>query len=523
MMERSVSTQSDRVRELLARARSDERSGSIVEALEGYERTVEAADRAGDMEALAEALRRQGVARHVRGEIERARELCERSYAVAMAIGLNVAAGEALNALAGFDIERGEHQAARQGFERALTLGGVDAGLRARAHQNLGILANIHGDLGEAIACYQLSLGAFQSAGDERGCALAYNNLGMASADGLAWDAAQRYFDAALDIADRLGDVPLRGLCLLNSTEVHLAAGAHARARATAEEALAIFEGLGDAASCASAQRFLGMIDRESGDERAESRLRTAVGLARRAAVPLEEAESLRELARLHQARRSGREALECLGAARRLFGSLDARRDAVDVGAKIAELEETWLAVVRDWGREIESADTYTHGHCERVASYSTAVAGALGLDVQARTTVRVGAYLHDIGKVRVPGELLNKAGRLTDEEFGVLKMHPQWGTEMIAGVEFPWDIVPIIRWHHEKHDGSGYPDRLAGDRIPVTAQIICIADVYDALTTQRSYKPALAPEVALAEMHAVRHWWRGDVYEAFRESVGR
>jgi HD-GYP domain-containing protein (c-di-GMP phosphodiesterase class II) len=121
----------------------------------------------------------------------------------------------------------------------------------------------------------------------------------------------------------------------------------------------------------------------------------------------------------------------------------------------------------------------------------------------------------------VKVPHEILNKPGRLTHEEFAVIQMHPVWGVELLATVEFPWDIKPMIRWHHEKHDGSGYPDRLQGDEIPTSAQIIGIVDVYDALTTTRSYRPSLSHASAMAEIERCRHWWRADVYEAFVAAV--
>jgi len=176
---------------------------------------------------------------------------------------------------------------------------------------------------------------------------------------------------------------------------------------------------------------------------------------------------------------------------------------------------------VVRDWGQSIESADSYTFGHCERVANYALAVAEALGMEEGQRTTVRIGAYLHDVGKVRVPHEILNKPGPLSGEEFEIIKLHPLWGVELLAGVDFPWDIKPIIRWHHEKYDGTGYPDRLRGEEIPLAAQIICIVDVYDALTTTRSYRAALGPAAAAAQMNESRNWWRPDVYEAFRRAV--
>src|SRR6185312_5868066 len=149
----------------------------------------------------------------------------------------------------------------------------------------------------------------------------------------------------------------------------------------------------------------------------------------------------------------------------------LDARVDLVDVAAKVQRLEETYFAVVREWGQSIESADSYTFGHCERVANYAVAVAHALGFDEVEQTTVRVGAYLHDVGKVRIPHEILNKPGRLTREEREMMERHTLYGLELLDGIDFPWDIKPLIRWHHEKFDGSGYPDRLRENAIPVAA----------------------------------------------------
>jgi putative nucleotidyltransferase with HDIG domain len=216
-------------------------------------------------------------------------------------------------------------------------------------------------------------------------------------------------------------------------------------------------------------------------------------------------------------------EALRLLNTAHRLFSRLDARVDLVDVSTKVHRLEETYFAVVRDWGQSIESSDSYTFGHCERVAGLAVALAQELGLDEEQQTTIRIGAYLHDLGKVRVPHEILNKPTTLTPDEFRVIQMHPMWGLELLATVEFPWDIKPIIRWHHEKYDGSGYPDRLQGEEIPVSAQIICIVDVYDALTTTRSYRAALSHTEAMVKIQECRHWWRPDVYHAFLRSVHR
>jgi putative nucleotidyltransferase with HDIG domain len=188
-----------------------------------------------------------------------------------------------------------------------------------------------------------------------------------------------------------------------------------------------------------------------------------------------------------------------------------------VYVGGKVAELETTYFDLVREWGQSIESADSYTFGHCERVAQRAVAVARQLKLDETNQTTIRLGAYLHDLGKVRVPHEILNKPGPLTREEFEIVQMHAIWGLELLGAVEFPWDLKPIIRSHHERYDGTGYPDRLRGEEIPVAAQIVGIVDVYDALTTQRSYRQPMTHEAAMTEIQRCRSWWSERVYNAF------
>jgi putative nucleotidyltransferase with HDIG domain len=509
---------------LLREGRAKERAGCMAEAMQYYAGAIRAAERDAERGVMAEALRRLGVVHHHRNEPAVARELCERSFRTASDMGDQVLAAEALNALAGFDFESGAIAAAREKFYRALELGKASAELRGRTEQNLGILANIQGGLAEAQSHYHQSLLAFQSTGDERGCAIAYHNLGMVSADQELWDEADHFFRRSFEIAEELGDIHLQGLGLLNHAEVHLARQRYEQAKQNAEAALGIFDQLGSKLDKADAYKVIGRAYRETGRHAlAESRLRAAVELAVSTGSILSEAEASRELALLYQSMGRNQEALRLLNTAHRLFSRLDARVDLVDVSTKVHRLEETYFAVVRDWGQSIESSDSYTFGHCERVAGLAVALAQELGLDEEQQTTIRIGAYLHDLGKVRVPHEILNKPTTLTPDEFRVIQMHPMWGLELLATVEFPWDIKPIIRWHHEKYDGSGYPDRLQGEEIPVSAQIICIVDVYDALTTTRSYRAALSHTEAMVKIQECRHWWRPDVYHAFLRSVHR
>src|SRR5439155_12303630 len=100
---------------------------------------------------------------------------------------------------------------------------------------------------------------------------------------------------------------------------------------------------------------------------------------------------------------------------------------------------------------------------------------------------------------------------------------LHPVWGLELVANIEFPWDIKPIIRWHHEKYDGTGYPDRLRGDEIPLAAQLVCIVDVYDALRSARPYRGAMSHDTAIKRMAECSTWWKPEVYAAFGRALGR
>ena len=503
-------------------ARERERAGRIPEAIDGYEAAIVAAERAGDAIVLAEALRRLAILRRHRDEAAQARELCLRSYDVARGIGHDVLAAEALNTMGGLDLANGSLEEAAQTFLRALELGGSSRQLRARVQQNLGIVANIQGELNEALARYERSLAAYRDCGDEHGCAIAYHNLGMVSADRGRLDAADCYFQESRALAERVGDVYLHALCLVNHGEVDVGRQRFEDARQKAELALALLDQLGARGAKADAYRVIGMVYRDTGRHAlAESRLRSAIELAAGAGSVLNEAEASRELALLYQAMGRNQEALRMLSASHRLFHQLDARVDLVHVDGKVAALEGTYLAVIRAWGQSIESSDGFTFGHCERVARNAAAVGGILGLDEHAQRTLLLGAYLHDVGMVRVPHEILHKAGPLTRAEREVVEMHPIWGIELLADVEFPWDLKPVIRSHHERYDGSGYPDHLVAEAIPLGAQIVGILDVYDALTTARAHQPTVDRDQALERITQCRSWWSERVFAAFLRAV--
>jgi HD-GYP domain-containing protein (c-di-GMP phosphodiesterase class II) len=153
-----------------------------------------------------------------------------------------------------------------------------------------------------------------------------------------------------------------------------------------------------------------------------------------------------------------------------------------------------------------VEAKDRYTHGHSARVAELSARIGLRLGLRPEALRGLHQGAYLHDVGKISVPDLVLNKPGELTPEEWASIERHPAVGWELASRVRSLRDSLAAIRSHHERWDGSGYPDRLSGDRIPATARIVAVADVWDALTSDRAYRPAWAPDRAVSHIVGAR-----------------
>lgn len=167
-----------------------------------------------------------------------------------------------------------------------------------------------------------------------------------------------------------------------------------------------------------------------------------------------------------------------------------------------------------------IESRDPYTHGHCTRLAEFSARLGERMGFSQDDITALRRAGVVHDVGKVVVPDAVLLKPAPLDPEERNVIKQHPAVGEHICTPLKSFRAVLPIIRHHHERWDGSGYPDGLIGKAIPATARILQIADVYDALTTTRPYRQALPPHQAweIIQSEVNRGWWDGEVVREFR-----
>jgi putative two-component system response regulator len=189
----------------------------------------------------------------------------------------------------------------------------------------------------------------------------------------------------------------------------------------------------------------------------------------------------------------------------------------------QFADEHEHAERVILTLAKMIDARDAFTAGHSGRVAEYADRIAQRMGLDAAARIDMRRGALFHDLGKIVIPDQILRKPGRLTDEERRVVEQHPVVGDELLSSMRTMLKTLPVVRHHHEKLDGSGYPDGISGSAIPTTVRIVTVADVFDALTNERSYREALKLETAfevLAE-GVSKGFWDRQVVDELRGAI--
>ena len=192
------------------------------------------------------------------------------------------------------------------------------------------------------------------------------------------------------------------------------------------------------------------------------------------------------------------------------VIAELEARVRSLTRLKRYTDELETAESIILTLGLTIESRDPYTQGHCERVARYAAALGARLGLDDGQLVALHRGAFLHDVGKVGIPDAILLKPGSLTPSEQATMQEHTVIGHRLCGELRSLEEVRPIVRHHHERPDGTGYPDRLEGERIPLLARIMNVVDSYDALTTERPYKAAFSTAEAFREMRdeAARGW---------------
>lgn len=169
-------------------------------------------------------------------------------------------------------------------------------------------------------------------------------------------------------------------------------------------------------------------------------------------------------------------------------------------------KLEKAYLDSIQTLRYTIEAKDIYTRGHSDRVAAFSVLIGQKLGLSDKDLRTLQIGGLFHDIGKIGVPDSILQKEGKLTDDEYSQIKQHPNIGVHILSNATIFEDILPIVEHHHEKYDGTGYPGKLAGEDIPYLARIAAIADSFDAMSSRRAYRDSLPLDKIISEFMRCR-----------------
>ncbi len=491
---------------LIEKARRDEQRGQHRAARRAFESAL-ACDVLPEGVSRAAILRWIGNTHRAEGDFTHAVEYYQQSLADAEAQNAQLDIAHALNWLAIAEHERGDVDAARKLYTRAMARAerAGDRKLMAMVGQNQGTLATVQGQHALAVKYYKRSLQAYRAIDDKQSIARLLNNLGVLAIQRRAWKDAEAYFVEAAQLSEQTGDHSTRAMVEVNCTELRFRQGKLEEALLYCSRAHVLADQVDHAIALGEAFKWYGIICRELGNTNvAENYFAQAAQVAERYQNLLLIAEIQRERALLYRVQQRNHAALQALNYAHKAFTQLHARHMLQDVDDIMRQLEAIFLDIVARWGDSIEEKDRYTRGHCERVANYTTMLARAAGIDDQTLVWVRMGAFLHDVGKTAIPEEILNKSGPLSPEEWGVMQRHTIIGVELLSSIEFPWDIRGMVRSHHEHWAGTGYPDGLKGEEIPLEARILCVADVYDALTTNRAYRGAHSPESALAIMKA-------------------
>lgn len=494
----------DSVESLVAEGQAHERAGESQAARRSYQRALAALQ--GAPAPLTSVAVMRWIARTYQHDAayDKALDALDAAERTAEQSGDRVGLGHCLIVRANISWQRGDLDGAVTRYGQALDLAheSGDAHLAAVASQNLGVVASARGAFEQAFHHYRASIAAYRTLGHPRDTAIAQNNLGRLYLDQGDWESAETELEEALLLAQSASDLRTATMIEINLADAQLQRGDFAAARARCDRARATSSGE-DSHADGEVEKILGAIAIATGElDAAEQHFARAESIAARREDLLLAAQVARARAELYRGQGRTRELLQSLNGAHRLFTQLRANQAMAAVTAQIRRLERDVLDVVRQWGESIEEKDAYTQGHCERVADLASALARRVGVEDHQIFWFRIGALLHDVGKIVISSEILNKTDRLTPDEWDVMKLHPGAGADILREINFPYDVNAIVRHHHENWDGTGYPDMLAGERIPLWARIVCLADVYDALTSDRSYKAALPHDQAIEVM---------------------
>ncbi|MCP4686255.1 MAG: tetratricopeptide repeat protein [bacterium] len=482
-------------------------TGRIDQAIREYQKVLEFCRDAGNLAIKAETFSQIGQLLGKQGDHDRALGYLQRAIGACRRLKDYHGICKALRNIGVVYVELGEFEEAETHYDEAIELAEQlgESLLYADLVNNLGTIMNMRGDPDRALELYRKSLEIYEAENEIRKAAYTENNLAITLAEQGVAEEAFEYFEKAHDTATGINDASLVLIVNINLADLHLKRGTAGKAREHCQFAEDYLkkEGLVNG-HLVETKKIAGNIALQEKDfETANRRFDEACEISREIGAQFLEAEVLLERGTLYGAMGRHFDALADLEASYHLFTSLKADGKREETEEVIGSIESLYLQIFDSIAKDVDFKDKYTKGHSDRVASLSLLLAKELGLRTNVLKTIVAAALLHDIGKINIEDSILKKPGKLTDKEFAAIQQHPALGVELLRRKEFPWDIKPLILHHHERYDGCGYPLGLKGEDIPLGARIICIADVFDALTSDRVYRPAFAVEKALAIMN--------------------
>ena len=489
----------NRLAKLIAEGQAAERASHASAAREAYEQAL-ASLQPSEGHLAAELFRAVGRTFFEDGDVAAAEDCLNLALTVALAHGDLPQIAHGYNSLAVTAFNRGETREAKPAFQQARAIA-EEVGnreLMAMIDQNLGAIAALRGESEVALEAYRKSLDSYRALGLEGRTGPLLCNVGRLETELGRPEEARATLEQALAACAAAGDTHHQTLATINQAAAAMAAGALGEAEVFCATAKSQID---DAPRWKPLlYKQMGVLAHRKGDsKRAVEHLLWARELATAREDVVLQGEVAAELALIYRSQERNRETLDALFSAHAVFKKVQAEQALVEIDIRLAEFEAVFLGIVQEWGESIDAKDPYTQGHCTRVAEYALALAESVGIDPKVMIWFQMGALLHDVGKVLVPDEILNKPGDLDEEERHIINRHPEAGETLLKGVEFPWDILPMVRHHHERWDGKGYPDGLSGEDIPLPARIVCVVDVFDALTTSRAYRAAMTLDKAL------------------------
>lgn len=477
--------------------------GKLDEAIGEYQKTLKFCRDSGQLKTRSENFVQIGQLLAKQGDHDRALGYLQRAIGAYRRLDDKVGMCKALRNLGVVYVELGEFEEAEVTYHSAIAQAREtgDQILYADLVNNLGTIMNMKGNRQEALTYYLESLSIYKTHDEIRKAAYTENNLAISFAEQGMNQEAFDYFRRAYDIATNIKDASLTLIVDINLADLYLKKGALSEAKQHCRKAeqYLVETGLRNGHLVETRKTAGKIAFQEKQYETALKQFNDAYETSREIGTQFLEAEVLLERGKLYAAMERHFDALNDLESSYRMYTDLHAHGKREQTEQVIDSVEQLYLDVFDTMARDVDLKDQYTKGHSDRVSSLALLLAREVGLRGSMLKTIVAASLLHDLGKIKVDDHILKKAGKLTDEEFRAIKKHPELGVELLRGKDFPWDVKPLILSHHERIDGGGYPQGLKGENIPLGARIICIADVFDALTSDRVYRAAFDVEKAL------------------------